>query len=62
MQELFKEARELMGESDAKEPSDLFDTLEKFIRRFDAVHKEVTRLRPPPPPATIAVGHGSSSI
>lgn len=38
---LFASACELMGESDAKEPADLFDTLEKFIRRFEAVNKEI---------------------
>jgi len=40
-QDLFRAAAELMGEGDAKEPSDLFDYLEKFIRRFEAVTKEV---------------------
>lgn len=37
----FEEAAVLMGESDAKEPGDLFDVLEKFIRRFEMVTKEV---------------------
>jgi hypothetical protein len=37
----FAEARDLLGESEVKEPSDLFDTLEKFIRRFETVYREV---------------------
>jgi len=41
VQKLFGEAAELMGEGNAKEPADLFDVLEKFIRRFEAVTKEV---------------------
>lgn len=38
-QALFKQAAELMGEP-VKEPADLFDVLEKFIRRFDTAAKE----------------------
>ena len=38
-QALFKQAAELMGEP-VKEPTDLFDVLEKFIRRFDTAAKE----------------------
>jgi len=38
---LFTEVCALMGEGDAKEPADLFDILDKFLRRFDTVRKEM---------------------
>ena len=37
----FRGACALLGEEEAKEPHQLFDTLEKFIRRFEAVSREV---------------------
>ena len=34
-QAVFRESCDLLGEFEAKEPSDLFDTLEKFLVRFE---------------------------
>ena len=42
---LFSHAKDLMGESDVKEPTDLFDTLDKFLRRFEVVQREVEEAR-----------------
>ena len=38
---LFREVCALVGEGEAKEPEEVFDTLEKFIVRFEAASKEV---------------------
>ena len=40
----FEEACALLGEPDAKEPQELFDTLGKFIVRFEIAHREVDEL------------------
>ena len=42
---IFRETCDLLGESGAKEPADLFDILEKFIGRFDLTLKEVAEAK-----------------
>ena len=41
----FKEVCGLLGEVEAKEPEDVFDTLEKFVVRFEAVSREAEEAR-----------------
>ena len=41
----FKEVCGLLGEAEAKEPEDVFDTLEKFVVRFEAVSREAEEAR-----------------
>ena len=42
---VFGEVKELLGATDAKEPEEVFDTIDKFVVRFEAAAKELDDAR-----------------